>query len=186
MPSIPSSRATVIALILSSTIAAACGESASTEPTQVAHIHPTVNAAMSANAVGAAGLVKAVHAVTSRYHATAQALKAGYAEDPFCVEVQPLGGMGHHWVNFPLVDDVFDPMKPEVVLYAPDQRGKMKLIAVEYIVMDVGQTAPTFGGQAFDVGGAPIGAAHWTLHVWLHKTNPSGLFAPFNPDVDCP
>lgn len=25
----------------------------------------------------------------------------------------------------------------------------------------------------------------WTLHVWTHRANPSGLFAPWNPRVRC-
>jgi hypothetical protein len=56
---------------------------------------------------------------------------------------------------------------------------------VEYIVINVGQPAPTFGGQAFDVGGTPVPVPHWSLHVWLWKDNPSGQFAAFNPDVSC-
>jgi hypothetical protein len=27
---------------------------------------------------------------------------------------------------------------------------------------------------------------HYDLHVWLWQHNPSGLFAPWNPDVTCP
>lgn len=44
---------------------------------------------------------------------------------------------------------------------------------------------PPSGGQAFDVGGAPFPVLHRSLHVWLWKDNPSGLFAAFNPDVSC-
>jgi hypothetical protein len=130
--------------------------------------------------------VKDVHAVAARFHSTVQAERAGYAADPVCVAVPGLGGMGHHWVNMGLVDPVFDPLRPEVVLYEPDKHGKMKLVAVEYIVIDIGQPAPTFGGQPFDVGGTPVPVPHWSLHVWLAKPNPNGLFTPFNPDVSCP
>ncbi|HEX6942179.1 MAG TPA: hypothetical protein VF128_04590, partial [Gemmatimonadaceae bacterium] len=91
-----------------------------------------------------------------------------------------------HWVNQNLVDPVFDPLNPEVVLYAPDRNGNLKLVAVEYIVINTGQARPAFDGQLFDVGGTPIPAAHWSLHVWLGQPNPSGTFAPFNPNVDCP
>jgi hypothetical protein len=93
--------------------------------------------------------------------------------------------MGHHWVNQTLVDPVFRPGKPEALLYARDQNGRLQLVAVEYIVLDVGQPAPTFAGQAFDVGGTPVPVPHWSLHVWLYQTNPAGLFTPFNPTVDC-
>jgi hypothetical protein len=93
--------------------------------------------------------------------------------------------MGHHWVNEGLVDPVFDAANPEVVLYEKSKNGQYRLVAVEYIVIDVGQPAPTFDGQPFDVGGTPVPAPHWSLHVWLHKENPSGLFTPFNPAVSC-
>jgi hypothetical protein len=142
--------------------------------------------AMSATGTQNAGLVAAVRAATARYHSTVVAAKAGYAEDPFCVEAAGVGGMGHHWVNHSLVDPVFDPTKPEVVLYAPDKNGRMQLVAVEYIVIDAGQAAPTFDGHPFDVGGTPVPVAHWSLHVWLYEPNSLGLNAPFNPAVDCP
>ncbi len=131
-------------------------------------------------------LAKAVRQATARFHSTDQALQAGYTPDPHCVEVPGLGGMGYHWANFGLVDPVFDPRKPEVVLYEAGPDGTLHLVAVEYIVVDIGQPAPTFDGQAFDVNGAPLPFPHWALHVWLHKDNPNGLFTPFNPAVVCP
>ena len=93
--------------------------------------------------------------------------------------------MGFHWVNHSLVDPVFEQLKPEALLYAPNGNGKLKLVAVEYIVINTGQPAPTFDGQPFDVGGTPIPDAHWSLHVWIHKDNPSGIFTPFNPAISC-
>jgi hypothetical protein len=27
---------------------------------------------------------------------------------------------------------------------------------------------------------------HYDLHVWLYKRNPAGLFAAYNPRVQCP
>ena len=93
--------------------------------------------------------------------------------------------MGVYWLRESLVDPLFDPLHPETLLFAPGPNGKPKLVAVEYIVIDVGQPAPRFGGQAFDIGGAPPPVPHWSLHVWLWEDNPSGLFAAFNPDVSC-
>lgn len=130
-------------------------------------------------------LVKAVQIATARFHSTRQASKAGYAEASPCVAAPGLGGMGFHWVNDGLVDPEFQPLRPEAVLYAPDRHGNLKLVAVEYIVIDVGQPAPTFAGHPFDVGGTPVPVPHWSLHVWLHKENPAGLFTPFNPTVTC-
>jgi hypothetical protein len=178
-----------IKLTVSSAVAlvamAACSEGrTATAPVSNLHDH---HVAAAASPVGGAGnaLLKQVHSVSARFHSTKQAEKAGYEADPFCV-ASPAGGMGHHWVNTSLVDPVFDPLNPEVLLYAPDKHGKMKLVAVEYIVIDAGQPAPTFGGQPFDVGGTPVPVAHWSLHVWLGEPNPSGLFVPFNPNITCP
>jgi hypothetical protein len=131
-------------------------------------------------------LLKSVRNATSRFHSTTQAIKAGYVADEHCVSVPGLGGMGYHWVNQSLVDPVFDPLKPEAVLYATGPSGKPRLIALEYIVIDAGQPAPVFGNQPFDVGGTPVPVPHWSLHVWLYEENPSGMFMPFNPNITCP
>jgi hypothetical protein len=131
--------------------------------------------------------LKAVKQVTARYHSTTQAIKAGYVPDTHCVE-SPFGGMGYHWGNPTLRDAEFDPLQPEVVLYAPSPSG-LKLVAVEYVVLDVGQPRPHFADHPFDIGGVmPLtlaGIAHWSLHVWLYEDNPNGVFTPFNPNVSC-
>ena len=133
-----------------------------------------------------ASLLKSVRHATSRFHSTTQAIKAGHIPDEHCVSVPGLGGMGFHWVNPSLVDPVFDPLKPEAILYAPGPGGNLRLVALEYIVLNTGQAAPMFGSQPFDVGGTPVPAPHWSLHVWLYEDNPSGMFQPFNPNVSCP
>lgn len=131
-------------------------------------------------------LLQSVRRVTAKFHSTAQAIAAGYVPDDHCVSVPGLGGMGYHWANPSLVDPVLDPLKPEVVLYATGPGGKLRLVALEYIVINVGQPAPMFGDQPFNVGGTPVPVPHWSLHVWLYESNPSGLFTPFNPNVSCP
>ena len=130
-------------------------------------------------------LVLSVRRATARFHSTAQAIAAGYEPDDHCVSAPGLGGMGIHWVNPSLVDPVFDPLKPEAMLYAVGPGGNLRLIAVEYIVVNVGQAPPIFGDQQFDVGGTPVPVPHWSLHLWLYENNPSGIFAPFNPNISC-
>jgi hypothetical protein len=130
-------------------------------------------------------LLQSVRRATAKFHSTNQALEAGYIPDDHCVSAPGLGGMGYHWVNPSLVDPIFDPLKPEAILYATGPGGNLRLIALEYIVINVGQPAPMFGDQPFDVGGTPVPVAHWSLHVWLYENNPSGLFAPFNPNISC-
>ena len=137
-------------------------------------------------AVGAqTELLISVRRATAKFHSTAQAIKAGYEPDDHCVSVPGLGGMGFHWVNPSLVDPVFDPLKPEAILYAPGPGGNLRLVAVEYIVINVGQPRPMFGDHPFDIGGTPVPVPHWSLHVWLFENNPSGIFTPFNPNVSC-
>lgn len=171
------------AVIAAALLASACAQSPTAPSHQLLHAD---TAATAAAAPSAAGLLKAVHAATSRYHSTTQATKAGYAQASPCVSHPTLGAMGFHWVNDGLVDPAFDPLRPEAVLYAPSPNGSLKLVAVEYIVIDVGQPAPTFDGYPFDVGGTPVPVPHWSLHVWVHRDNPNGTFTPFNPNVTCP
>ena len=92
-------------------------------------------------------LLKSVRRATARFHSTTQAIEAGYEADDHCVSVPGLGGMGYHWVNPLFVDAVFDPLKPESLLYATGPGGNLQLIGVEYIVINIGQVRPMFGDQ---------------------------------------
>jgi hypothetical protein len=92
-------------------------------------------------------LLKDVRRATARFHSTTAAVMAGYQPDNHCVSVPGLGGMGYHWVNPLLVDTQFDPLKPEVVLYATGPGGNLRLVAIEYIVVNNGQARPMFGDQ---------------------------------------
>jgi hypothetical protein len=129
---------------------------------------------------------------TARYHSIVQAQRAGYDPGPApeCVQ-SPAGVMGFHWENVPLMEDaVLDPARPEILLYTKKPNGKWELIGLEYYIeADQVTSRPSLFGQPFD---GPFDAhhpgqeTHYDLHVWVHKHNPSGLFAPFNPLVSCP
>lgn len=132
-------------------------------------------------------VLKAVRNATSRFHSTTQAEKAGYVADNQCVSVPGLGGMGYHWANMSLIDANFDPLQPEALLYATGPGGNLRLVAVEYIVRNVGQARPMFGDRPLDIMGTPLPIGpHWSLHVWLYEENPRGMFSPFNPNITCP
>jgi hypothetical protein len=136
-----------------------------------------------------AELLRAVRQATARYHSPVQAEKAGYVNTHHCVThpFDPSGGaMGVHWVNEDLVSPFFDPLVPQALLYEPGPNGQHRLVAVEYIVIDVGQPHPTFAGYPLDVGGTPLPVDHYSLHVWLYRDNPAGIFEPFNTNVSCP
>lgn len=177
-----SQRYVALSLALAVAATTGCSDLPSSATTHAA-MHSSV--AASAAAVASPGLLKQVHAASARFHSTTQATKAGYVVSSPCIAHPTLGGMRFHWVSNAIVDPVFDPLTPEALVYAPDAQGTPRLAAVEYIVINVGQPAPTFDGQAFNVGGTPVPVAHWSLHVWVHRDNPNGVFTPFNPDVSC-
>jgi hypothetical protein len=103
-----------------------------------------------------------------------------------CMSNGDEGAMGVHIANPSLIDAVADAAHPEVLVYEPGTGGAMSLVGVEFIVpfTAVPKTAPApvLFGQAFSVNDV-FGV--WALHVWTHRTNPSGLFAPWNPRVHC-
>ena len=104
--------------------------------------------------------------------------------------------MGYHYVNPVNAQDlVIDASRPEALLYEPTGDGGVRLVGAEFLVHGDGWDAanqgspPTFAGVEFDpptdrTAAAPPGP-FYTLHVWLWKDNPSGMFAPFNPRVSC-
>jgi len=85
-------------------------------------------------------------------------------------------------------DAVIDPLKPELLLYAPTKNG-VRLVAAEYFVAEAAVTErPSVMGQAFDgpmAGHEPGMPSHYDLHTWLWQANPNGVFAQFNPNVHC-
>jgi hypothetical protein len=149
-----------------------------------------VNRQASVNLTGQSNesLLKELRQATARFHSTEQATRAGYeVASPCVVASDPtLGAMGYHWINESLVDSNFEISKPEVVLYEPDKNGNLKLVAAEYIVINIGQERPYFGDYPFDIGGTPMPFPHWSLHIWLWKDNPNGIFTNYNPNVTCP
>lgn len=121
-----------------------------------------------------------VRRATAKYHDVQAALDAGYLADEHCVSVPGLGGMGHHYANPALLGHGDpDPLEPTILVYAPRNDGSLQLVAVEY--GSLSSDAELFG-RGFD---PPGGAPFHTLHVWLWAANPSGMFAPFNPNVSC-
>ncbi len=129
---------------------------------------------------------------TAKYHRLEVAEEDGYAQVTECVSYPELGGMGYHFVNFALVDEVFDPSQPEVLLYERAENGELRLIGVEFLVASIpwdleNEDPPYFGEREFDddTNGDAAGFPNYQLHAWVWKHNPSGIFAKFNPRVHC-
>lgn len=151
---------------------------------------------------------------TAAFTSVSAAQAAGYtvwSPDPAAAgatcATNAAGKMGYHLVNPALRgspatpaqgDAVIDYRQPEMLLYEKTSNGQMRLVGVEYIVFKEawervnGATAAApkvFGeplllsSHSFVPGGAEI--PHYELHVWLHKENPTGMFAPWHPGITC-
>ena len=94
--------------------------------------------------------------------------------------------MGVHFANSGYIDGTADQRHPEVLIYEPGTNGEMSLVGVEFIVpftaLPKTSPAPMLFGQKFAVNDV-FGV--WALHVWTHRTNPKGTFAPWNTRVHC-
>jgi type II secretory pathway pseudopilin PulG len=145
--------------------------------------------------------LSAVRQATTRFHSLTQAGRAGYGAFPAGVPLHECitnlngpGAMGFHWVNGNLLDKVLDPTKPEVLVYAPDADGDLHLAALEYVIFQAdwyadhpANSMPSLFGHDLMVGDhnrfqiPPF----FALHVWLYQSNPTDMFASFNPNVSC-
>jgi hypothetical protein len=96
------------------------------------------------------------------------------------------GGMGFHYGNVGLIDGSVSVDKPELLLYEPEQNGRLRLVAVEYIIPYTfhsrSAAPPVLFGQQFKQNDV---FQLWGLHAWVWKENPSGMFANWNPNVTC-
>ena len=129
-----------------------------------------------------------VKRATARFKDVSKAVAAGYTPTSDCVTGRG-GAMGVHYLNLArLGDPKLDLRKPELLLYEPQADGSMKLVGVEWMVLENGQAkAPRILGHRFDGpmdhnGTAPM---HYDLHLWTFRNNPRGAFSQYNPRVSC-
>jgi hypothetical protein len=122
---------------------------------------------------------------TAKYHDFQTALDEGFVQLSPCVSVPGLGAMGFHFGNFGrIMNPNVDAAEPEVLLYMPDEDGTMRLVGLEYVVpAPLVPAAPTLFGQTYHFSPE---RNTYELHVWAWRNNPSGIFAPFNPKLECP
>jgi hypothetical protein len=125
--------------------------------------------------------------VTSPFRSFDAAITAGWsAKITSCMADQTAGGMGFHYGNTALIDGSVQVDKPELLLYEPQADGTEQLVAVEYIIPYTAHARsdapPVLFGQQFTQNDT---FQLWGLHVWAWKSNPSGLYASWNPQVTC-
>src|SRR5438045_1657904 len=131
----------------------------------------------------------ALRRVTAAFHNFQSGSDAGWSAQitPCMTDPGGAGGMGFHYGNTALIDGTASVEKPQLLLYEPEKNGRLRLVAVEYIIpytFHARNAAPPvlFGQQFQQVDGA---FQLWGLHAWVWKDNPSGIFATWNPNVDC-
>jgi hypothetical protein len=158
------------------------------------------SAAQTADQKSQAGaLLETVREATERFKDIEQAKKAGYALVFGCVSGPDAGAMGLHFLNGALLDDVnkygvFDPTRPQIVIYEPTSDGSLRITGADFIVFADQWNAkhpegpPQLMGQLFHLFESPNRfalPAFYTLHVWAWKENPNGAFVNWHPDVSC-
>lgn len=146
-------------------------------PAHAANDHANVNAQL-----------HALRQATAAYHSLDAAMAAGWDVDLTGCVANPdpaVGAMGHHYINSDIFFDAdVDPLRPDVLVYAPTPSGGRQLVAVEWVVFTaMNPTPPQLFGQTFHLN---PNIQAWVLHAWIWKPNPSGMFADFNPNVQCP
>jgi hypothetical protein len=161
-----------------------CGESTTTEAT--ADFQPP---AAARHALGAAVRkdLAALRGATAAFHDIETAKAAGWsAPITGCMTDPTAGGMGYHYGKVSLIDGAVSVTEPELLLYEPQKNGRMRLVAVEYIIPYTehprsAQPPVLFGQQFQQVDVFQL----WGLHAWVWRENPSGIFASWNPRVTC-
>jgi hypothetical protein len=172
------------ALALVSVLLAGCAEA---EPPTALQAHGG-HASMSRNASASGDVQRQIarlRAATARFHDFEAAARAGWGARITPCFNDPAGGMGYHYGNEALFDGRVEALKPELLLYEPQKNGKLRFVAVEYIVPFDAWTAPEppeLYGLSFHRN---EGFKLWVLHVWHFRENPSGIFADWNPKVSC-
>jgi hypothetical protein len=146
-----------------------------------------------------------VVAATAKYHRESEAFADGFFGSHHCRSLPGVGSMGFHYLNLARASNLtINPREPELLLYEEMPSGGRRLVGVEYFVPVISNGAPWYDphtpppvidnpapvlfGQTFNgpmAGHGPGEPWHYDLHVWIWKHNPSGLFAPYNPTVQC-
>jgi hypothetical protein len=154
--------------------------------------------ALAGSAVAKAPTLKDVRQATDKFHRLAVAKADGRAalKDAAgitCID-DPDGGMGIHYVKGSIVQDgKIRARTPEAVIYEPLANGKMRLVAVEYVVFQdawdkTHSKPPRLFGREFEAVGADNRYGlppFYELHAWIWKHNPRGMFDDWNPRVSC-
>lgn len=122
-------------------------------------------------------------AATAKY----QNIENAFADSYDNVPVVVLPNMGYHFLKAGLVSPVFDVRKPAILVYNKKANGNFELVAVEYAVpmnsLPLHVAPEGFTGNDDVWNENTLNTGWWTLHAWVWKNNPDGVFNPMNPSV---
>lgn len=150
--------------------------------------------------VGGTADVARMRAATAVYHDLSRAVEDGFVEANGameCVAHPELGAKGMRYLHRArFADTTIDPSRPEILLFLPHPDGRMELAGVEFAVdaeawhaVHGPDRVPEVARVAYQPPDPeahnPLPRTAYTLHVWLWKENPAGIFAPFNPKARC-
>lgn len=146
--------------------------------------------------------LKVVRDATRPYKRLRAMDEAGYVSTPLPL----VCGLGYVFDNLEFWEDPLDPRNPESLFYVLNSGGKLKLAGVEFILVTDrgadGSPVDPMPNLFNDEGVSPedallrgtseadswiliddpaSGLTLWVLHVWVHETNPDGVFNPRNP-----
>jgi hypothetical protein len=122
-------------------------------------------------------------AATAKYQNINNAFADNYGEQPIVV----MPNMGYHFLKAQFISSTFDFRKPAILVYNKKANGNFELVALEYAVPIDPQNSSTppegFTGSADEWDFNTLNSGWWTLHAWVWKNNPDGVFNMTNPLV---
>jgi hypothetical protein len=145
---------------------------------------------------GPTPLIDKVRAATQRYLNINAAKSEGFVPATPCVSGPDHGAMGVHLVlPTRIAAGTLDAQQPEALIYEPGSNGEMRLVGVEFIVLEsVWQannpagSVPALEGNLLNYVPAPNRyglPAFYEMHVWAWEQNPTGSYADWNTHVTC-
>jgi len=140
-------------------------------------------------------LIDKVRSGTAHYKDINVALGDGFVVATPCVSGPDAGAMGVHLVlPSRIASGALNPEQPQALIYEPMTNGAMRLVGVEFIVLEQVWAAnhptgvPALEGNLLNYIGAPNRyglPAFYEIHVWAWEHNPQGSYADWNTKVTC-
>jgi len=142
-------------------------------------------------------LIDVVRNATARYLDINDAFRDGWVTATPCVSGPDAGAMGVHLVMpARIASGVLNPAQPQALIYEPKADGSMRLVGVEFIVLESVWTAnnpaagavPALEGNLLNYIATPNRyglPAFYEIHVWAWQNNPKGSYADWNTQVTC-